>query len=63
MLEPSQRTLPLEQGGQVPSIALTAYAGELDQQQALSAGSQMHLSKPVNPEQLVNAIAQAVGRE
>jgi len=49
----------------VPQISksLHVYAGELDQQQALSAGFQMHLSKPVDLEQLVNAIAQAVGRE
>lgn len=46
-----------EQGGQVPAIALTAYAGEYDQQQALAAGFQRHLPKPVEPEGLVNAIA------
>lgn len=40
----------------VPAIALTAYAGEIDQQQALSAGFQMHLSKPVEPEKLIRAI-------
>ena len=51
------RTLPPEQGGQVPAIALTAYAGEADQQQALSAGFQRHLSKPIDPEQLVQAIS------
>jgi len=29
---------------------LTAYAGEVDQQQAIAAGFQSHLSKPVDPD-------------
>lgn len=32
------RTLPLEQGGKIPAIALTAFAGEMNQKQALAAG-------------------------
>ncbi|MEG4853156.1 PAS domain S-box protein [Microcoleus sp. B5-D4] len=46
-----------EQGGTIPAIALTAYAGEINQQQALAAGFQMHISKPVEPDELVKAIA------
>ncbi|MEP6516866.1 PAS domain S-box protein [Microcoleus vaginatus] len=46
-----------QQGGTIPAIALTAYAGEINQQQALAAGFQMHISKPVEPEELVKAIA------
>ncbi|MBD1914077.1 PAS domain S-box protein [Leptolyngbya sp. FACHB-8] len=49
-----------EQGGSIPAIALTAYAGEINQQQALAAGFQMHISKPIEPEELVQAIAQLV---
>ena len=45
-----------EQGGRIPAIALTAYAGEINQQQALAAGFGMHISKPVEPEELVKAI-------
>ena len=45
-----------QQGGNVPAIALTAYAGEINQQQALAAGFQLHISKPVDPELLVKAI-------
>jgi len=63
MLMRQIRALTPEQGGNVPAIALTAYAGEIDQQRALSAGFQVHLSKPVDLERLVNAIAQAVGRQ
>jgi CheY-like chemotaxis protein len=51
------RTWSPEQGGTIPAIALTAYAGEINQQQALAAGFQMHISKPVEPEELVKAIA------
>ncbi|MBR8838694.1 MAG: response regulator [Stigonema ocellatum SAG 48.90 = DSM 106950] len=51
------RTLPPHQGGQIPAIALTAYAGEINHQQALSAGFQKHISKPVEPDTLVAAIA------
>jgi PAS domain S-box-containing protein len=50
------RSLPPEQGGTIPAIALTAYAGELNQQQALAAGFQRHLAKPVEPDELVEAI-------
>ena len=45
-----------QQGGQIPAIALTAYAGEFDRQQALAAGFQYHLAKPVEPNELVKVI-------
>jgi CheY-like chemotaxis protein len=47
---------------QVPAIALTAYAGEVDYQQAIAAGFQMHVSKPVEPEVLVQAIVALIER-
>ncbi|KAB8330328.1 response regulator [Scytonema tolypothrichoides VB-61278] len=56
------RTLPPDEGGQILAIALTAYAGEIDYQQAISAGFQKHISKPVDPARLVEAIANLVGR-
>jgi PAS domain S-box-containing protein len=46
-----------EQGGSIPAIALTAFAGEINQQKALAAGFQMHISKPINPDDLTRAIA------
>ncbi|MBW4456225.1 MAG: response regulator [Nostoc indistinguendum CM1-VF10] len=49
-----------EQGGQIPAIALTAFARNNDQYKALKAGFQMHLPKPLNPEELVAAIAKVV---
>ncbi|MEH2143019.1 hybrid sensor histidine kinase/response regulator [Nostoc sp.] len=51
-----------DQGGEIPAIALTAYAGEIDQQQALAAGFQRHISKPIEPELLIEAILIILGR-
>ena len=44
------------QGGMIPAIALTAYAAEIDQKRAMQAGFQRHLTKPLEPEQLVSTI-------
>ncbi len=57
MLMRQVRSLKPEQGGTIPAIALTAYAGELDHEQAIAVGFQQHISKPVDPEELVKAIA------
>ncbi|WP_392481869.1 AAA family ATPase [Nostoc sp. C110] len=56
MLMRQIRSLEPEKGGTIPAIALTAYAGEMDYQQAIAAGFQQHISKPVDPEELVKAI-------
>jgi len=56
MLMRQIRAMPPEQGGQILAIALTAYAGEIDRQQALAAGFQHHLAKPVEPDELVKVI-------
>ncbi|QMS87862.1 response regulator [Nostoc edaphicum CCNP1411] len=45
---------------QIPAIALTAYAGEINQQKALKAGFQQHIVKPVAPEELLVAISNLV---
>jgi CheY-like chemotaxis protein len=47
----------LEQKESTPIIAVTAFAGEEARLYALSAGFQEHLSKPVNPDDLIAAIA------
>jgi CheY-like chemotaxis protein len=54
------RDVEQQRGGKIPAIALTAYARLEDRMQALSAGFQMHLSKPVVPSELVQAVAQLV---
>lgn len=54
------RTLSPEQGGQIPAIALTAYASEIDYGRVVAAGFQKHVPKPVEPEVLVEAVASLV---
>ncbi|MGP1383382.1 MAG: hybrid sensor histidine kinase/response regulator [Thainema sp.] len=52
------RALPADQGGNIPAIALTAYAKEEDYQRAIDHGFQRHIAKPVDPELLAIAIAE-----
>jgi CheY-like chemotaxis protein len=42
--------------GSIPAIALTAYTRGEDSQQAIDAGFQMHVAKPVEPTRLTNAV-------
>jgi PAS domain S-box-containing protein len=51
------RALPPCSGGNVPAIALTAYAGDFNQQRALQAGFQQHVAKPIEPERLIQVIS------
>ncbi|MCC5652206.1 response regulator [Nostoc sp. XA013] len=61
MLIKQVRTLEAEIGEkQIPAIALTAYAGEINQQQALKAGFQQYIVKPVAPDELLMAISNLV---
>jgi CheY-like chemotaxis protein len=55
------RLLPDDSGGRVPAIALTAYARAEDRMQALRAGYQMHMPKPVELAELV-AIATSLAQ-
>lgn len=57
------RTLPLDRGGQIPAIALTAYAEELDRNNAIASGFQTHIPKPVAPETVVTIIAQLITKQ
>jgi CheY-like chemotaxis protein len=56
------RGLPPERGGRIPAAALTAYARAEDRMRALRAGFQIHVSKPVQPAELVAIVASLVGR-
>jgi PAS domain S-box-containing protein len=51
------RELGAAGGGDIPSIALTAYTRPEDRTKAMAAGFTTHLSKPVNPPDLIAAIA------
>jgi ATP-binding cassette, subfamily B, bacterial len=46
----------------VPAIALTGHAQAGDRVLALMAGFQVHLAKPVNPDELITTIYALVGR-
>jgi signal transduction histidine kinase/ActR/RegA family two-component response regulator len=56
------RAMEPEQGGRIPAIALTAYSRTKDRVQALAAGFQIHMPKPVNAAELAHAIAGITGR-
>jgi len=56
------RALPRESGGQTPALALTAYARTEDRVRALSAGYQVHLSKPVDRVELAAVVASLAER-
>ncbi|MBC1220982.1 type II toxin-antitoxin system ParD family antitoxin [Nostoc sp. UCD121] len=56
------RALPVEKGGRMPAIALSAYAKEEDRRRALLTGFQMYLSKPFDPLELVVMVASLSGR-
>jgi CheY-like chemotaxis protein len=56
------RQLEAQRGGKLSAIALTAYAGSDDRRQALLAGFQMHLTKPVDAAELVAVVASLTGR-
>jgi PAS domain S-box-containing protein len=51
------RDLPPEQGGAIPAIALTAYVGVKERTRVLESGFQMYVPKPVEPSELLSAIA------
>src|SRR5215468_2730812 len=56
------RALPQEEGGDVPAIALTAFAATQDKERALASGFQRHLAKPIEPVALAKNVARILGR-
>ncbi|QGZ43363.1 PAS domain S-box protein [Pseudoduganella flava] len=56
------RALGQEAGGKVPAIALTAFARTEDRMRTLAAGFIDHIAKPVEPAELVAAVALAAAR-
>jgi PAS domain S-box-containing protein len=54
------RLLDEDRGGQVPAIALTAYARAEDRAKAIAAGYTLHVAKPVEPSELLTLVAAAV---
>ena len=56
------RALPVERGGNIPAVALTAYAREQDRKRAIAAGYQLHLAKPIEITQLSASVAHLIGQ-
>jgi PAS domain S-box-containing protein len=56
------RALSGSDGGRTPAVALTAYAQIQDRTRALLEGFQLHIAKPVEPAELVAAVANLGGR-
>ena len=57
------RTLSKANGGQTPAVALTAYARQTDRTQAMMAGFDMHVPKPIEPSELSVVIANLIARQ
>ncbi|BCM93598.1 sensory/regulatory protein RpfC [Abditibacteriota bacterium] len=51
-----------QDGDFLPAIALTAYATHKDRMNALLAGFQVHIAKPVEPSELLATVAALIGR-
>ncbi|HET6977724.1 MAG TPA: ATP-binding protein [Pyrinomonadaceae bacterium] len=50
------------EGERIPAIAVTGYAGAVDESKALDAGYEVHLSKPIELNKLVTVIAKVSRR-
>jgi CheY-like chemotaxis protein len=55
------RRLSEEQGGRTPAVALTAFARSEDRTRAMMAGYQLHLAKPIEPQELLAAVGSLAG--
>ena len=56
------RALPAERGGQIPAAALTAYVRGEDRVRVLRSGFQLHVSKPLEPNELIAVVANLANR-
>jgi signal transduction histidine kinase/CheY-like chemotaxis protein len=57
------RKMKSKRARQTPAVALTAYVTNEDRERALAAGFRLHVSKPIEPANLVRLIAEAIGRK
>jgi signal transduction histidine kinase len=56
------RAMPPDAGGRTPAVALTAFNRPEDRIRSLRAGFTIHMSKPVDPDELVAVIANLAAR-
>ncbi|BAZ33942.1 PAS/PAC sensor hybrid histidine kinase (plasmid) [Cylindrospermum sp. NIES-4074] len=54
------RSRSIDQGGQIPAIALTAFAGSENEQRILAAGFQLFIAKPIEPMEFVANIIEVL---
>ncbi len=57
------RARPAAAGGDIPAVAITAYASANDRLAALSAGYQAHVAKPFEPREIAALVAQLGRRQ
>ena len=62
MLIGKLRALSPEQGGRTPAVALTAFVRSEDRRQAMLAGFDVHVAKPVEPGELVAVVSRLARR-
>ncbi|HEX8342651.1 MAG TPA: ATP-binding protein [Tepidisphaeraceae bacterium] len=56
------RAMGKDRGGDIPAIALTAYARAEDRTKAITAGFLMHMTKPIEPVELLTTVAGLASR-
>jgi DNA-binding response OmpR family regulator len=54
------RERPPERRGSVPAIAVSAYGSVADRTRAFEAGYQAYIAKPLNPTEVIAAVAALV---
>jgi PAS domain S-box-containing protein len=55
------RARGIGEGGRIPAAAVSAYVGEDNRRRALAAGFQLHVAKPVDPEELIEVVRSLAG--
>jgi CheY-like chemotaxis protein len=50
-------------GEKLPALALTAYARDTERKEAILAGFQTHLAKPVDPSELIEVLRRLASRK
>jgi CheY-like chemotaxis protein len=56
------RLMPPDAGGELPALAVSAYATEEHLKRVIRTGFQRHLEKPVAAAELLTAVARLAGR-
>ena len=55
------RSLTVAEGSEIPAVALTAFARSEDRTRAMLAGFDVHIAKPVEPNELLTIVAGLAG--